>query len=204
MLLSLIGEKYRSAHQGVRLAFAYRKVPQIVTTLRKLSRYKYGVASKQQSLGNAPDFIETACGLEFICWIDSSQEENHLNLEQRVKEAILNPDEISRYGILNLGLSDDLVNEISLIEEVGGEWNKLISRSGEIKPIKFLSNDSLKFHKLIPNPSGAIELPIWVDHVGGQGTVWQRFNLEDIAYFLTIQPGDEWWPWLTIKSNSIK
>src|SRR5437660_11019493 len=58
MLLSLVGEYFRQRHEGVRLAFAYKKLPQISTTLRKLSRYKYGVSSKQSSLGNAPDFIE--------------------------------------------------------------------------------------------------------------------------------------------------
>src|SRR5438132_12420246 len=74
MLLSLVGERFRRRHEGVRLAFAYKRLPRIATTLRKLSRYKYGVPSKQSKLGNAPDFIETLCGIEFLCWLDSSGE----------------------------------------------------------------------------------------------------------------------------------
>src|SRR5260370_42113582 len=100
MLLSLVGEYFRKRHEGVRLAFAYKKLPQIATTLRKLSRYKYGVPSKQSKLGNAPDFIETLCGIEFICWLDSSgensieadtRERDGRNLENRIIEAIRSP-----------------------------------------------------------------------------------------------------------------
>src|SRR5947209_6934942 len=95
MLLSLVGERFRRRHEGVRLAFAYKRLPRIATTLRKLSRYKYGVPSKQSKLGNAPDFIETLCGIEFICWLDSSaensievatRERDGRNLEDRVIE----------------------------------------------------------------------------------------------------------------------
>src|SRR5438093_12071617 len=57
MLLSLVGERFRKRHEGVQLAFAYKHVPRIATTLRKLSRFKYGVPGKQWKLGNAPDFI---------------------------------------------------------------------------------------------------------------------------------------------------
>ena len=74
MLLSLVGERFRRRHVGVRLAFAYKRVPLIATTLRKLSRYKYGVPGKQEKLGNAPDFIETLCGIDFLCWVESSGE----------------------------------------------------------------------------------------------------------------------------------
>src|SRR5262244_3855476 len=85
MLLSLVGERFRGRHEGVRLAFAYKRIPQIATTLRKLSRYKYGVAAKQSKLGNAPDFIETLCGIEFLCWVDSSQEKPDVeSLEARI------------------------------------------------------------------------------------------------------------------------
>src|SRR6266852_1217890 len=35
MLLSLVGERFRRRHEGVRLAFAYKRLPHIATTLRK-------------------------------------------------------------------------------------------------------------------------------------------------------------------------
>src|SRR5262245_54037700 len=142
MLLSLVGERFRSRHEGVRLAFAYKRIPQIATTLRKLSRYKYGVPAKQSKLGNAPDFIETICGVEFLCWVDSSQEkEGAETLETRIITAIQSPDKVDRYGLLCLGLSDDAVNEVSLCRDIKGQW-----------------------HRLLPSSAGSIELPIWVDH----------------------------------------
>src|SRR5262245_40028541 len=101
MLLSLVGERFRSRHEGVRLAFAFKKIPAIATTLRKLSRYKYGVPSKQSKLGNAPDFVETLCDIEFLCWVDSSHEKLvEGTLEARIITAIQRPDKVDRYGLL--------------------------------------------------------------------------------------------------------
>jgi CRISPR-associated protein Cas5t len=184
MLLSLVGERFRQRHAGVRLAFAYKCwhledkcrypcQPQISTTLRKLSRYKYGVAAKQSKLGNAPDFIETLCGIEFLCWVDSAAEQApEPTLEARVVEAIQMPDKVDRYGLLCLGLSDDAVNEVSLCSTVDGAW-----------------------HRLLPDVAGSVELPVWVDHVGSANTRWQRFSLEKEAAELFSQPGDEYWQW---------
>src|SRR5438874_7024392 len=108
MLLSLVGEYFRKRHEGVRLAFAYKKLPQIATTLRKLSRYKYGVPSKQSSLGNAPDFVETLCDIEFLCWVDSSKEKTIPvgidTLEQRLLNVLTAPSNVNRCGVLCLGL----------------------------------------------------------------------------------------------------
>lgn len=167
MLLSLVNERFRIRHEGVRLAFAYNRLPRVTTTLRKLSRYKYGIATKQSKLGNAPDYVESLCGLEFLCWVDSSEEvavatgqrtAERQGLESRLIEAIQFPERVDRYGILCLGLSDDAVNDIRLCEEVSGAW-----------------------HRLIPSESGDIELPIWVDHVGSINTRWQRFQLDRAA-----------------------
>src|SRR5437660_12643720 len=58
MLLSLVGERFRRRHAGVRLAFAYKCrmqdqqchmpcLPRVATTLRKLSRFKYGTISTE-------------------------------------------------------------------------------------------------------------------------------------------------------------
>ncbi|MEL6440847.1 MAG: type I-MYXAN CRISPR-associated protein Cas5/Cmx5/DevS [Cyanobacteria bacterium J06621_8] len=156
MLLSLVGEWYRSRHQGVKLAFAYKKKPLIATTLRKLSRYKYGVASKQLKLGNSLDYVETLCNIEFICWIDSSEETQPLPLlETRVLQAVQHPEQIERKGLVSLGLSDDTVNDISLLD---------------------LNKISEKWYWLTPSIQGEIELPIWVDHVGSIHTHWQSYD----------------------------
>jgi CRISPR-associated protein Cas5t len=176
MLLSLVGERFRSRHEGVRLAFAYKRIPQIATTLRKLSRFKYGVSAKQSKLGNAPDFIETLCGIEFLCWVDSSKEKPGAEtLESRIVTVIQKPDEIDRYGLLCLGLSDDAVNDLSLHRTVDGRW-----------------------HRLLPSIAGSIELPVWVDHVGSAKTRWGRYQLELEAGSLNAEPGDVNWAWTEI------
>lgn len=178
MLLSLVGERFRKRHEGVQLAFAYKRVPRIATTLRKLSRFKYGVPGKQWKLGNAPDFIETLCNIEFLCWVDSSQEKRAGSdqiLEDRVREAINSPSTVNRYGVLCLGLSDDAVNEVELIDNIQGEWQRLL-----------------------PSDAGTIELPVWVDHVGSINTRWQRYMLETEATLLTSEPGNNLWKWTHI------
>lgn len=177
MLLSVVGEWRRSRHSGVRLAFAYKRQPQVATTLRKLSRFKYGVPGKQSKLGNAPDFVETLCGIDFICWVDSSEEFRQVggdlkgdrsSLESRLVEAIERPETINRVGIVYLGLSDDAVNDISLVDCVSGKW-----------------------HWLTPRANGQIELPIWVDHVGSIHTRWQRYNFEPHPLIVTEKPTRE-------------
>lgn len=163
MLLSLVGERLRARHAGVRLAFAYARKPRITTTLRKLSRYKYGVAGKQEKLGNAPDFIETLCGIDFLCWIDSAGERARQQapvttpgLEERVARAIEAPEGITRTGVVCLGLSDDAVDDVALVRQLDGQW-----------------------HWLSPDQAGGIELPTWVDHVGSLHTRWRRFRFDD-------------------------
>lgn len=176
MLLSLVGERFRQRHEGVRLAFAYKGIPPIATTLRKLSRYKYGVPSKQTKLGNAPDFIESLCDIEFLCWVDSSLEKDDArNLEARLIEAIEAPEKVERYGLLCLGLSDDAVNDVSLCQSIEGNW-----------------------HRLLPSTNGSIELPVWVDHIGSAKTRWNRYSLENTAQEITSSPGETGWDWTTL------
>ena len=182
MLLSLVGEHFRKRHEGVRIAFAYKQMPRIATTLRKFSRYKYGVPNKQASLGNAPDFIETLCNIKFLCWIDSSEEAageddnaKGETLEQRILTALQNPQVVSRQSILCLGLSDDAINDISLCETVKGKW-----------------------YRLFPNDRGSLELPVWADHVRGVDTRWQRYELEKEASEIISTPNEESWRWTQI------
>jgi CRISPR-associated protein Cas5t len=161
MLLSLVGERRRARHVGVKLAFAYAREPLLATTLRKLSRYKYGVSGKQEKLGNAPDFVETLCGIEFLCWVDSADENEgsaSQSLETRLTRAVREPQSVDRSGIVCLGLSDDAVDDIALVERCEGQW-------------RWLS----------PRESGTIELPTWVDHVGSLHTRWQRYELDQVA-----------------------
>lgn len=197
MLLSLVGERFRQRHAGVGLAFAYKCrepdqpcegpcVPRVATTLRKLSRFKYGVGTKG---GPKPDFVETLCGIEFLCWVDSSSEARDVTptddteeraraqtLEERVVAALKSPSRVERYGVLSLGLSDDAVNDVRLCEKVGGKW-----------------------HRLLLDDAGATELPVWVDHTGSAWTRWQRYRLEANGATLVDEPGSANWRWTKIQ-----
>jgi len=134
------------------------------------------VPAKQSKLGNAPDFIETLCDIEFLCWIDSSLEKSVAEkLEARIITAIQRPDKVDRYGLLYLGLSDDAVNDVSLCRNIEGRW-----------------------HRLMPSSAGSIELPVWVDHVGSAKTRWNRYQLEFEAGNLSLGPGDNGWEWTEI------
>lgn len=176
MLLSLVGERFRHRHEGVQLAFAFKKLPDIATTLRKLSRYKYGVSAKQSTFGNAPDFVETLCGIELLCWVDSSQEQNHgISFESRIISAVEYPEKIERYGLLSLGLSDDAVNDLSICKDLSGQWCRLL-----------------------PSDSGLMELPVWVDHLGSVMTRWQRYSLDQFPIQISTPPDGVEWQWTKI------
>ncbi|HUC93257.1 MAG TPA: CRISPR-associated protein Cas5 [Paenibacillus sp.] len=202
MLLSAVGERFRSAHEGVRLAFAFRRMPRVATTLRKMSRLKYGVASKQATLGNAPEYIETLCNVEMICWVDSSGEKAEISLERRLMEAIGHPDSVERYGLVSLGLSDDLVNELSLLTYREDAWYRLVSDSaGQPANSGRLGDEGgawSLWYRLIPDSQGSLELPVWVDHLGSAGTRRQRFELDASPTSVEKGPGTAEWPWITI------
>lgn len=199
MLLSLVGERFRRRHAGVRLAFAYKCrdqnercedacLPHIATTLHKLSRFKYGtITTEAKRKTPKPDFIETLCGIEFLCWVDSSNERptNEANnerknastqtLEERVVIALESPASVERYGVLSLGLSDDAVNDVRLCPQIKGNW-----------------------HRLFPSDTGMMELPVWVDHVGSAKTRWRRYELEPQAITSPSDPDGDEWQWTEI------
>lgn len=161
MILSLVGERRRTRHAGVRLAFAYARVPRITTVIRSSARYKYGVTAKQSRLGNAPEYIQVLCGLDFVCEIDSSNESaGRASLEDRVMEALEFPERVTRTGVLCLGASDDVVTDVALLRKADGLWQRLR-----------------------PEATGPLDLPVWVDHVGSIGTRWQRYTLAESAAY---------------------
>ena len=93
-------------------------------------------------------------------------------LEKRIVEAITFPDNVNRYGVLSLGLSDDAVNEVSLYPQVKGLW-----------------------HRLLPSDAGDMELPVLVQHVGAAGTRWQRYQWEVKAVNEPSPPDGTTWQW---------
>jgi CRISPR-associated protein Cas5t len=88
-------------------------------------------------------------------------------LESRIVKAVKTPGEVNRTGVLCLGLSDDAVDDISLLDSCEGMW-----------------------HWLTPKDDGDIELPVWVDHVGSFYTRWQRYCFGTEASVVTDKPSD--------------
>lgn len=173
MLLSLVGERQRRAHLDVRLSIGFARRPRLSTVLKRLSRYKYGVPSKQAKLGNAPDYVEVLCGIECVVLVDSTSESARITLEERLSTALDSPEHIERTGILCLGLSDDMV-DVKRITIGGPETN-----------IEWLTLDD----------DGSLELPVWVDHVGSADTRWRRFRLVQSNIDKTVSDR-----WITIQT----
>ncbi|HXI11328.1 MAG TPA: hypothetical protein VNM92_01615 [Thermoanaerobaculia bacterium] len=107
--------------------------------------------------------------MDFLCWVDSTQEARQKNrLEERITVAIENPKQVTRYGVLSLGLSDDLA-DVRLCDGDPGEWLRLLPR-----------ND------------GSLDLPVWVSHVGAIGTHWNRYELSESGPLMNFPSGDDW------------
>lgn len=174
LLLSVVGEMDIPRHCGVQLAIAMLSQPSKSKTLRTINRFKF---KKQDHLGNKrPDYQEILTDIRFIVWVKSAEDKNNPNLPQRLEQALLHPNSVKRWGVLYLGESDDLVNNIKLVREnfavQSREW-------------------------LLKDNNGWITLPYWVDHFGFQGTKWFRYRLETIA--CQSPPASSW---VTIQSQS--
>lgn len=160
-LLSLVGEEDRDRHTGVRVAPAILGTPRISTVLRTLWRYKDQQKGAFQPANNRrPDYQQLLTNLDLIVWLDSSDEEKPgPYLEERVLDA-LSPARrhaVSRFGGLSLGESTHLVNDVRLLpaDLPEGVWQIFLEEQ-----------------------RGFRSFPVWVDHVGSQGTRHVSGHLE--------------------------
>jgi CRISPR-associated protein Cas5t len=159
-LLSLIGEEDRYRHVNARIAYALINQPELSVVLRTTWRIK---DKSPPGIGSnrRPDYQEILTGLELGVWIEPSP------LAESVRIACESPSRIERYGGLSLGESRDLVNDIELFPT----WSR---------------EDALW---LVVDPKGYLALPVWVDHVGSTGTVWEQFRLH--PYILEAPSGGD-------------
>jgi CRISPR-associated protein Cas5t len=88
-------------------------------------------------------------------WLDC------VELEERVRNALLNPASVNRFGGLSLGESTHMVDEVCLLERV----HDRLPPTGRT---------------FLTAPKGRLTLPVWVDHVGSAGTRYATGNLEDL------------------------
>jgi CRISPR-associated protein Cas5t len=172
-LLSLVGERDRRRHVGVRVCPALLprtrgwtdppgrrddrtpRWPERSAVLRTLWRVKKAPLG---SPGNArPDYQELLTGVRLAIWIESAQEQGPTpSLEDRVALALDHPDRIDRSGGLSLGESTHLIDEVGRLP---------LEEPGPVQA--YLLHDR-----------GRLSLPVWVDHVGSAGTRYVRGTLE--------------------------
>ena len=162
MLLSMVGEINRYSHCGCKIAIALLSAPKSSTLLRTVRRVK--VAKEEFAAGNArPDFQVLLTGIDLGIWVDFGGDVGNPKLLERLREAILRPESVSRFGGVSLGESRDLINSVLLWRD---EFEADICQW------------------LILERNGYLALPCWVDHAGSKKTRWQRYVLADAGDFL--------------------
>jgi CRISPR-associated protein Cas5t len=179
MLLSIVGEMNRFRHQGVQLAIAMQSQPLKSTVIRTFRRFKKQEISDPTNA--RPDYQELLTDIQFVVWIDSTDDVSQFKLTERLRSAFANPATVDRFGGLCLGESRDLVNSVTILSAQADRQQR-----------------SLPLRWLIQMDDGLLTLPYWVDHVGSQGTRWKRYQIESV-------PTAQWEPprlaWTKIQSD---
>jgi CRISPR-associated protein Cas5t len=156
MLLSMVGEVNRRAHEGVEIAIAVLSEPAYSVVLRTLWRVKD--RNEGPGLGNnrRPDFQELLTDVRLAVWVrKGEQERSDVPLIGRIRTVLNQPATVPRFGGLSLGESTHLVDEVSLFNQQ--------DRRGRL---------------LVAEDEGDLSLPIWPDHVGSV-TRWGQYRLKD-------------------------
>ena len=152
-LLSLVGETDRRKHIGALVAPVLLNKPPTSVVLRTVWRVK---KTPLGSPGNTrPDYQQLLTGVNLAIWLDS------VELEERVRNALLNPSSVTRFGGLSLGESTHMVDEVCLFDRVADR----LPKSGRA---------------FLTAPKGRLTLPVWVDHVGSAGTRYATGNLDEL------------------------
>jgi CRISPR-associated protein Cas5t len=158
MLLSMVGEMNRRAHEGAEIAMALLSEPLYSVVLRTLWRVKDKNAGPGLGTNRRPDFQELLTDIQLAIWVRKGVEEDgDTSLAQRIETALDHPTTVSRFGGLSLGESTHLVDSVSR-----------------------LRSQNLRGRLLVAAEDGDLSLPIWPDHVGS-ATRWGQYRLSDDA-----------------------
>lgn len=158
MLLSMVGEINRRAHEGAEIAIALLSEPHYSVVLRTLWRVKDKNAGPGLGTNRRPDFQELLTDVQLAVWVRKGEQEyGDTPLAQRVETALGHPVTVSRFGGLSLGESTHLVDSVSRLQ-----------------------SQDLRGRLLVATDDGDLSLPIWPDHVGAI-TRWGQYRLADAA-----------------------
>jgi CRISPR-associated protein Cas5t len=169
-LLSLVGERDRRRHVGVRVCPALLDRPDRSAVLRTLWRAKDRNEPAGSGTNARPDYQELLTQVRLAIWLDSAEEVSPgPTLEDRVNLSLDHPDQIDRFGGLSLGESTHLVDEVSRL-------------TGDV---------SDRARAYLVSERGRLSLPVWVDHVGSAGT---RHVTGDLTILMAPAPPLEQMP----------
>jgi len=176
MLLSLIGETDRWKYVGTRVGIVLKSLPLPTVILRKIRRVKEKKLNHPNN--SKPDYQTLLTGLDFLVrlrdWTDGS-------FVDRIAEALRNPERIQRFGGLSCGESHNMVDQIRIISLEEAEQYLLDAEWA-----------------VMPKEEGDWTCPVWVDHVGSEGTVWEKavlfpidenFSANELQDFEIVAPG---------------
>jgi CRISPR-associated protein Cas5t len=159
-LLSLVGETERKRHIGCRVTSGLLNAPAVSTVLRTLWRIKDKKTPQGNGNNARPDFQQLVLEAELMIWCDSRDETSSgERLEERVTRAMRSPETVERFGGWSLGESTHLINDASLA--AGGAPPR-------------------RCRAFLQDAGGAVTLPVWVDHVGTDGTQYAVGDLREI------------------------
>jgi CRISPR-associated protein Cas5t len=170
MLLSMVGEVNRRAHEGAEIAIAVLSEPDYSVVLRTLWRVKD--RNEGPGLGNnrRPDFQELLTDVRLAVWVRKGKFERHAPpLAERIGGALERPATVARFGGLSLGESTHLIDEVSSLDP-------LIKRG----------------RLLIAEDDGDLSLPIWPDHVGA-ATRWGQYRLKNADLTAELSDNSKAW-----------
>lgn len=179
MLLSMVGEINRRAHEGAEIAIALLSEPHYSVVLRTLWRVKDKNAGPGLGTNRRPDFQELLTDVQLAVWVRKGEQEySDTPLAQRVETALGHPVTVSRFGGLSLGESTHLVDDVSRLQ-----------------------SQHLRGRLLVATEDGDLSLPIWPDHVGSI-TRWGQYRLSDAAD-ITSEVLDNEPAWTVVRRPSL-
>ncbi|ABF89647.1 fruiting body developmental protein S (CRISPR-associated) [Myxococcus xanthus DK 1622] len=166
-LLSLVGEQDRERHRGCRVTAGVLNAPVISTVLRTFWRSKNLKVAKGNDENAAPDQQQLVIDARLVVWCDSREEpDSGESLEDRVVRAMREPGSVTRAGGWSLGESTHLINDARLLPE---------------------GRPPAGCRAFLTASTGALTLPVWVDHVGTRGTRYEVGRLEEVLAAPEVQ-----------------
>lgn len=111
MLLSLVGETNVKKYLGAAVTCGVVSLSELSTILRKIRRHGGSTKPDAEFFDLTLDTQEIYTDVDLVVWVD------HPEFEARIRRAISNPEEVTRFGGLSCGESSFLVDSLKVIRD---------------------------------------------------------------------------------------